>query len=220
MTRRLLAPALIMLLGTAAPAHRLDEYLQGTILAVTKDRLSVDLTLTPGVAIFPFLIADIDTNGDGSVSDKEQHAYAERVLGDLSLRMDGHPLTARLTSAEFPPVVDMKEGRGEIRMEFVADLPGGGASRKLVFENHHQNRISVYQVNVLAPRDPDIRIVSQNRNYTQSFYELNFERADIRSGNFVAGRQDSFGIFALVFVAGLVLFLRWRNLQVREGTRA
>ena len=176
MTRMPFVLGVFMLIGTSASAHRLDEYLQGTLLSVTKDRLSADLTLTPGVAIFPVLIRDIDANADGAISEAEQRAYANRVLGDLSLRIDGHRLSPRLISTEFPPVADMKDGRGDIHIEFFAELPRGGQSRKLLFENHHQNAISVYQVNVLVPRDPDIRIDRQHRNYSQSHYELDFEQ--------------------------------------------
>ena len=62
MKRTLFAVALFVLVTTAASAHRLDEYLQGTIFSVTKGHVTADLTLTPGVAIFPTLIPDIDTN--------------------------------------------------------------------------------------------------------------------------------------------------------------
>ena len=38
-------------LATPAFAHRLDEYLQATTIAVEKDRLVLQLRLTPGVAV-------------------------------------------------------------------------------------------------------------------------------------------------------------------------
>jgi hypothetical protein len=218
MTRKLLALAVLMLIGSSVWAHRLDEYLQGTILSVTRDRLSADLTLTPGVAIFPVLIPAIDTNADGKVSDFEQHAYAERVLGDLSLSLDGHPLTPRLISAEFPSVAEMKEGRGEIRIEFDAALAPGGAHRKLLFDNRHQGAISVYQVNVLVPRDRDIRIVSQNRNYTQSHYELDFDQAG------AAGNQPASAIlggipgqFAAIALLAFTVLVSIRLLRQRRA---
>jgi hypothetical protein len=196
-------------MGMPGSAHRLDEYLQGTILSVAKDRLSADLTLTPGVAIFPVLIPDIDTNADGTISEAEQKAYAERVLGDLSLTLDGQRLTPHRTSAEFPAVSDMKEGRGEIHMQFYADLAPGSASRKLVFENHHHKSISVYQVNVLVPRDPSVKIVSQNRNYSQSYYELDFDQADVRAdepaSTFIASVRGQFAAIVLAAFATMTL---------------
>jgi len=173
----LAAAAIFLLTGTSAPAHRLDEYLQGTLISVEKDRMDAQIALTPGVSVFPILIADIDVNRDGVISETERRAYTRRVLRDLSISIDGLPLTPHLVSAKFPAIEEMKEGRGEIRIEFDAALPGGGPHRKLIFEDRHQSRIAAYQVNCLVPRDPDIRIVSQNRNYSQSFYELNFVQA-------------------------------------------
>jgi len=114
MKRWLLAAILI---GSAS-AHRLDEYLQGTILSVDKNRMDAQIVLTPGVAVFPEVIADIDTNGDGTISDAEQRAYAAKVLGDLSIAIDGEPLTPRIYSMRFPAIDDMKEGRGEIQLQF------------------------------------------------------------------------------------------------------
>jgi hypothetical protein len=77
----------------------------------------------------------------------------------------GHQLQLRLVSMEFPAVEQMKEGLGEIRIEFAADVPRGSANRRLIFENHHQSGIAAYLVNCLVPRDPDIRVSAQNRNY-------------------------------------------------------
>jgi hypothetical protein len=173
-----------MILCVAAPpafAHRLDEYLQGIILAIEKNHLEAQITLTPGVAVFPVVLAAIDTDGDGVISPAEQQAYARRVLADLSLRMDDLPLKPRLLSVNVPAIEEMKEGRGQIQIEFDAALPRGGVERKLILENHHLSPISVYQVNCLIPRDPDIRIQAQNRNYTQSFYELDYVQPGIRA---------------------------------------
>src|SRR5437763_12980425 len=93
----------VILLFAPAPAltHRLDEYLQSTLISISKDRLEAQITLTTGVAIFPKLAADIDTNADGAVSQTEQREYAGRVLRDLSLTIDGHPLTPQLVSTQF-----------------------------------------------------------------------------------------------------------------------
>jgi hypothetical protein len=197
--------AILLLIGTAASAHRLDEYLQGTIISIEKNRLQAQITLTPGIAVFPFLLGDMDTDADGVISEAEQRAYAGRVLRDLSLSMDGRPLTPQLISRQFPTIEEMKEGRGEIRIEFSADLPPGGASRKLIFENHHQSRIAAYQVNCLVPRDPNIRIVAQNRNYSQSFYQLEYLRADVDLGSLVlawwSSDRVSLGIVVLLLLA-------------------
>ena len=71
----------------------------------------------------------------------------------------------------------MEEGLAEIQIELAAELPRGNSSRTLIFENHHQSRISAYLVNCLVPSDKDIQISAQNRNENQSFYQLNYTQS-------------------------------------------
>ena len=216
MTRALAAVAILVLGGGPALAHRLDEYLQGAMFSVEKTRLQAQLTLTPGMAIFPIVIADIDTDKDGTISEAEQHAYAGRVLRDLSLGIDGHRLTPQLSSMRFPAIDDMKLGRGEIQIEFRADLPPGGRNRRLTFENRHESRIAAYQVNALVPRDPDIQIVKQNRNYLQSSYQLDYTQAGARfrtlSAALWSGDGTWLGLVALCLVARFAWLWRRRAL--------
>lgn len=169
------AIAILAVAATPAPAHRLDEYLQGTIVSIERNRFQAQLTLTPGVAVFPFVMAGIDTDGNGIVSPQEQQAYAARILQDLSLAIDGVRLTPQLLAVRFPAVDEMKEGQGAIQLDFAADLPRGGRHRKLTFENRHLARIAAYQINCLVPRDRDLRITAQTRNYTQSVYQLDYD---------------------------------------------
>jgi hypothetical protein len=212
------AAAIILLAGMPARAHRLDEYLQGTLISVDKTRLEAQISLTPGVAVFPFVLAGIDIDGDGFISGAEQRAYASRVLRDLSLSIDGQRLTLHFVAAQFPAIQDMQEGLGAIRIDFAADLPPGGPNRRLVFENHHQSRIAAYQVNCLVPRDPDIRIVAQNRNYSQSLYRLDYTQAGDRPGAFSVawrpGDRAGLGALALFFFARLAII--WRRAGVRR----
>jgi hypothetical protein len=201
MKARLTAASMLMLAALPAAAHRLDEYLQGTIISIEKNRVEAQVTLTPGVAVFALLLADMDHDHDGVISPVEQHAYAGRVLGDVSLKIDDHVLAPQLLSVEFPAVEEMKDGQGEIRIAFDAPLPPGGANRRLIFENHHLTRIAAFQVNCLVPRDPDIRILAQKRNYSQSFYELDFAQAGVPAG----GLFSASGIGKTVGTAAVVL---------------
>lgn len=200
-TRRLsLAAAILLLLAASASAHRLDEYLQATLISVEKDHVQVTLRLVPGIAVSSFVLAGIDTNSDGVISGTESRAYAERVLRDVSLTMDGSILRPRVTSVEFPAIEAMQEGLGEIRIELSAALPHRGSNRRLVFENHHQSRIAAYLVNCLVPHDPDIRVVAQNRNEQQSFYQLDYVQAGV---SWWQGARGWLGIAALLLFARL-----------------
>lgn len=174
-----LAAALAILLCLDVPgfAHRLDEYLQAAMINLEKDRVQVSMRLVPGVAVLPAVLASIDTDRNGLISKAEGEAYAQRVLHDLSLSVDGRALHPKLVSVDFPSLDEMKQGLGEIRIEFTAVLTGGGSNRKLVLRNHHQSRIAAYLVNCLVPSDRDIRVLAQNRNRDQSFYELDYVQA-------------------------------------------
>ena len=135
------------------------------------------MRLIPGVAVSSAVIASIDTNGDGSLSGAEQSAYAQRVLSQLSLTIDGQRLKPQLVSASFPQIQEMRDGVGEIHIEYTAELPRGGPDRKLVLENRNRTQRAVYLVNALASSDPAISIVAQKRNTVQSTYELDYTQA-------------------------------------------
>jgi hypothetical protein len=104
------------------------------------------------------------------------------VLGEVSLTIDGDRLRLRLVSSKFAITEQVKEGRGDIRLKFNADVPRGGPNRRLIFENYHLSPIAAYLVNCLVPCDPDIRVTAHNRNYQQSFYQLDYVQAGLRSG--------------------------------------
>ena len=215
------ACAILLSLGTSTSAHRLDEYLQATNLSVEKDHVQARLRLIPGVAVFPTVFASIDTNADRVLSATEQQAYAEQVLHDLSLTMDGHALQLRLVSWEFAKTSEMKEGRGDIQLDFHAEVLPSGRNRKLVFENHHQSRIAVYLVNCLVPRDPDIHVTAQHRNYQQSRYELDYVQADIPPSRPLVAWWTGIGrwlsMTILLMCAPLVGL--WRRVRVGKETR-
>jgi hypothetical protein len=208
-TRLVAAAAILLSLGARVSAHRLDEYLQAILLSVEKDHVQASMRLIPGVAVASTILATIDTNGDGVISQAEQQTYAERVLRDLSITADGKSVSPTLVSQKFPAIDEIKEGLGEIQIEFTVDLPSGGPERRIVFENHHQNGISAYLVNCLVPRDANIRILTQNRNESQSFYQLDYAQADsssdplsLRGRSTIRGRMGAVG-FASIFRLGV-----------------
>jgi hypothetical protein len=179
-----MAVALLGLVSTPALAHRLDEYLQATILSIEPGSVQARMRLIPGVAVAPAVIAGVDSNRDGVLSNEEQRLYAQRILADLQLKEDGRRVPLRLISATFPSVDLMKLGTGEIELAFSGDLPGGPGEHQLIFENHHQSGISVYLVNSLVPQDKSLQLEAQSRNQNQSFYQVNLDEAGVPSRGF------------------------------------
>jgi hypothetical protein len=176
--RRKLIPILLLLsLARAASAHRLDEYLQATLISVSRDRIDLSLRLVPGIAVAPSVIAAIDTDHNGVLSPSEQQAYAQRTLANLSLTLDGATLHPVLVSATFPTLAEMRDGLGEIHIDATAAYPISGTNRTLVLEARNPPPKAVYLVNALVPSDPLIHILAQKRNDLQSSYELDFTQS-------------------------------------------
>ncbi len=215
-TRLVAAAAMLLSLGAGALAHRLDEYLQATLISVEKDRVQVLMRLIPGVAVASTVLASIDTNGDGVISEAEQRTYAQRVLRDLSITVDGTSASPALVSERFPPIEEIKEGLGEIQIEFTVDFSSGGPERRVVLENHHQNSISAYLVNCLVPSDPSIRILAQHRNESQSFYQLDYAQAGISSSPVSLKRWST--IPGWMGTVGFASLFRLGMRHIAEGT--
>src|SRR6266404_440274 len=134
MLRRLSVGALLAVsLAGSAAAHRLDEYLQATLIGVTQNGIDVEIQLTPGVAVLPVVMAVIDRDRDGRISVEEERAYAARVAREVELRVDGKPAALSLVESRFPSLEEMREGLGTIRLKLGAQRVG----RELRFENRH-----------------------------------------------------------------------------------
>ena len=119
MNLRLALAAIVLLCGpTSALAHRVDEYLQAAMFNVERDHVNLDLRLTPGIEVFAKVLAAVDLDGDGEISPAEQRTYAEEVRRDLSLSIDGSPAPLKLRSVTFPALAEMKQGLGEIVLDF------------------------------------------------------------------------------------------------------
>lgn len=169
--------AILLLCSMPAWAHRIDEYLQATIVSLQQNQAHASMRLIPGVMVAPSVIAMIDTNRDGMFSVSEKLAYADRVLGDLSLSIDGQTLKPQLDSWIIPNASLLRDGLGEIHLEYHVDLPSHmPGDRTLVLANRHRNESSVYLMNVEVPQEQTLRILDQKRDARQSVYELHFQQ--------------------------------------------
>ncbi len=140
-------------------AHRRDEYLQAARLAIDPGGVQLELDLTPGIALAEAIIADIDRNRDGSLSEDEQRAYGRLVLSALTLEVDGTPVRAQLGAASFPDAEAMRRGEGTIRIQSAATLPRlSTGPHQLLFRNRHHPDRSVYLANALVPGSDEVAV--------------------------------------------------------------
>ena len=207
----------ILSLGVPVFAHRLDEYLQALIVSVEQGQIRGSVRLIPGVAVSSAVIAAIDSDGDGTFSELEQQTYARVFLSDLSLSVDGHALKPRLRAVSFPTSGEIKEGIGEIHIDFDTDLPTGGPHRTLVIENHHEPRISVYLMNSLIPQDRDIRVIAQNRNQNQSHFRLDYTQGIPQQSSLLSLWRPRL-VTRLAPFAGVPSMFRLGMRHIAEGT--
>jgi hypothetical protein len=158
----------VIVLADTLSAHRLDELLQAARIAVARDRVEIELDLTPGPGMVDAIIADIDRDGDGTISAGEQQAYVVRVLNSVELTVDGRALTLEATAWTFPGREAFRRSEGTIRLQAAAsfdDLSGG--VHRLSFRNTYRREASVYLANALSPGTDDIVVTSQRRDPQQ-----------------------------------------------------
>lgn len=173
---RLASAAAVALLATvsSARAHALDEYVQALRVAVSAERITLQLGLTPGVAVAAGIIARIDLDGDGVVSPREAGRYGALVLADLDVSLDGDRCAVELIRVEVPPPDEMREGAGTIRLDAAVRVAPGSGRHAIVVRNRHLAEQSAYLANALLPESDSIGIVRQARDARQQTFMLTF----------------------------------------------
>jgi len=173
MRRIAVCTLLALILVRSAAAHRLDEYLQATLIGVTPDGIDLDIHLTPGVAMLPVWMAVIDQDRDGRISPAEERAYVGRVVREVELRVDGMPAPLSVIESRFPPLAAMREGLGTISIK----LRSARSGHELRFENRHLPQVSVYLVNCLAAPSDGLVVRRQARDQAQRLIEFEYSFA-------------------------------------------
>jgi hypothetical protein len=171
-----LAAAVVLLPARDASAHRLDEYLQAARIAVEPDHLLLELDLTPGAAIAATIVADIDRDRDGSLSDPEQQDYARRVLADLDVAVDDRAIAVQPGTATFADTRALLRGDGTIQLRTRLAFPAQAAgAHHILFRNRYRRDISVYLANALVPESSRIGVTAQRRDAQQRDLTIEYQ---------------------------------------------
>ncbi|MGN6485237.1 MAG: nickel/cobalt transporter, partial [Thermomicrobiales bacterium] len=174
----LLALVASVLAPAATLAHPLDVYLMGSYVTVTPTQVEVEVDATPGVLLAPDVLAQIDTNGDGTLSDAESRAYVQTIVDALQLSVDGTPLTLSITKIEMPSYLNIQAGYGLIRISTSADLPASataaGATASLAYVNGYTPTGAMYQVNTFTSGSTPIGLGTQDRSDDQASLDVLF----------------------------------------------
>jgi hypothetical protein len=165
----------MLCIPSGAHAHRLDEYLQATLVSLEAGEVRLQINLTPGVAVAEQVLAVIDRDHNGVISVNEAAVYAEMVKRDLIVRLDRRKVSLTLTASSFPEVSELRNGWGFIQLEFtVTSASMSAGSHRLSLKNRHLPAVGVYLFNAAQPRAGEIEITRQKRNESQSLGEIEF----------------------------------------------
>lgn len=212
--RRLLAFCLCAFAFQAmAAAHVLDEYVQAAQITLAPGGVRVELRLVPGVEVASHVFAMIDVDSDGQISPAEEQAYAQRVLQDIALEVDGRRAPLALTGIHFPSRREVNEGVGAIRLDLAAEAASGAAGEhQLSFRNDHLPELGVYLVNALVPSTSEIKITGQERDPLQRELRLSFHVTSHVTPADTHGPWLWTGMLILCLCLAL-LFSQWKHLR-------
>jgi hypothetical protein len=130
--------------------------------------VELEIRLTPGVAVLPVVMPEIDRDRDGRISGEEARSYAARVVREVELRVDGRPASLSLIESTFPAPEEMRQGLGTIRLKLRASRAEGySAVHELSFINRHLPQVSVYLVNCLAASGDGLTVGREERDEAQ-----------------------------------------------------
>ena len=142
-----------------------------SVIALESRDLTITLSMTPGHDIADRIIALIDGDRDGTLSESEMGAYADTVVSDLSLVIDGKGIPMTIDSVGMPSVPALKDGTEAMVIRLSAPIPRKPGRHEVEYRNGHLSEIAKRLVNTKVP-PPSMSIDSQDRSPDQSFYRL------------------------------------------------
>ena len=207
-----LASMLLVIGATSLSAHRRDELLQAVRIGVAADRLELEMSLTPGMAVADEVVRTIDRDSNGVLSAEEQRHHAALVMAATELRIDGRIVTMEAGTPTYPLPAELHDGDRSIELRSTATFPELSSGRhQIAFTNSYRTDISVYLANALEPDSEQIVIASQRRDPEQRTLVIDFTNDDNR---FAAWPAWLFGSGAAVW-----LVFRRRLLPAPQGTQ-
>ena len=221
--KRLLACVICAFASQAtAAAHVLDEYVQAAQITLAPSGARVEIRLVPGVEVANRIFRMIDLDHDGQISAAEQQAYAQRVLLDIALEVDGRRAPLALAGVEFPSRREMNEGIGAIRLNLASEAPlDMTGEHQLSFRNYHLPKLSVYLINAVVPSSSEIKISGQTRDPLQHEMRLSFHvNPHVSTANTEATKPWTGALWKGALMVGVclvLLFPVWK--QLRQNVR-
>jgi hypothetical protein len=156
---------LLALFGSSVLAHPLDEVVQGAYLTLLPGELRLELDITPGTQVADAVLTvlnpktnkEADQEADHIITDAQARAYAQSVLQQSTLVLDGVAAPWSLERVSVPPYQNLKLATDTIKIYAVAKRPDRAGALTLRYENRYQPAKSQWIANVFLQPGPDWR---------------------------------------------------------------
>ena len=131
-------------------------------LILAPGELRLELAVTPGHGTGAELVASIDADEDGALTDPETRAWAERELARSELTLDGVRAAPALEGVDVPPMAALAADAGSVVIHASAPRPGGAGPRVLRYRGgNDEPAAGRWTVNVfVAPGAEDSHAVT------------------------------------------------------------
>lgn len=120
--RRLGVPALVAALAGPAAGHPHSQTDQQAALTLFTDRIELRLVIVPSPEEAPTLIAHLDRDGDGTVSQTEAERFGAALLAGVVLTVGDTPQALRPTTAVSPTADELRSGLAAFSVTGSADV--------------------------------------------------------------------------------------------------
>lgn len=139
---------LLALIPTWAGAHPVDEVVQGAYLTLLPGQLRLEVDITAGSAVVREIIKSLDTDADRNITTEEARAYAQRVLDQSTLALDGVATKWTLENVRVPAYRNLELGSDTIRIYAATERPERRGAHSLSFDNRYQPAKGRWTANV------------------------------------------------------------------------
>ncbi len=117
----------LALAGTPLFAHPHRDVDQQVALTLAADHVAAEIVIVPSINAGPTILARIDTDADGTISDVEADAFAQDVLATTELEVAGSPVFSEVTQVDVGDPDALEAGLGSIvistKTDVVIELP-------------------------------------------------------------------------------------------------
>ena len=120
-----------------------------------RDRVQLEMSLTPGVAVADSVVAAIDADRNGNLSQQEQDAYAAQVVNARRCPSTGAPHRGARAST-FPDAASLRSGDGAITIRATRTSRDWGPAHIAFVPNTRGHECTP---NALVPEHDDVTAV-------------------------------------------------------------